>query len=87
VHPALAQIQRPNLALALKGIDKIVAFVRTHPTEPILIIHNISGRMKRVTLGEEEAAFARILFRTHNQEKINLKKLMLPAYGSIILGK
>jgi len=86
-HPALAQIQRPNLALALGGIDKIVAFVRTHPTKPILIIHNISGRTKRVTLGEEEAAFTRILFQTHNQEKMNLKKLTLPAYGSIVLGK
>ena len=86
-HPALGQIQRPNLQPALVGADgKIIAYVRTHPTEPVLVIHNISGRAKRVVLGEGEAAFTRILFQTHLRV-VDLSKFMLPAYGSVVLGK
>lgn len=86
-HPALAQIQRPNLASALGGVDKVVAYIRTHPTEPILVIHNISGRTKRVTLGKEEADFTQILFQTNNLTRRKHNQLMLPAYGSMVFGE
>ncbi len=87
VHPALAQIQRPNLAPAMEGMNKIVAYIRTHPVEPILVIHNISGRTKKVILGAKEADFTQHLFQTNELTRRKHNQLTLPAYGSVVLGK
>ncbi len=86
-YPALSQIRRPNLAPVAGQDKKIIAYVRTHPTEPILVIHNISGRTRRVDLGEAAAAFTKILFQTNVEKTLSLQKLMVPAYGSLVLGK
>lgn len=86
-HPALAQIVRPNLRPALDSERKIVAYYRTNPTEPVLVIHNISGRTRLVDLGGEELPYSRILFQTHPTTTLIDLRLRLSAYGSIVLGR
>ncbi|GHB56947.1 alpha-amylase [Persicitalea jodogahamensis] len=86
-QPALSQIQRPNLVSALAKFNKVVAYIRTHPTEPVLVVHNIGGRTKKIILGETEQAFKKVLFQTTDSTRIKGNQLMLPAYGSIVLGK
>lgn len=86
-HPAIGQIQRPNLASALGGVNKIVAYIRTHSTEPVLVIHNIGGRTRKIILGEAEQVFKKILFQTNDSTRLKGNQLILPAYGSIVLGK
>jgi alpha-amylase len=86
-HPALAQIVRPNLRPAHDGEHKIVAYYRTHSTEPVLVIHNISGRTKLVELREEERAFTHILFQTQGTPILSGSRLRLRAYGSVVLGR
>jgi hypothetical protein len=83
----LAQIVHPNLRSALPGMHKIVAYYRTHASEPVLVIHNISGCTKLIDLGEEESSFFRILFQTHSTTTLIDARLRLSAYGSIVLGK
>ncbi len=86
-HPALGQVLRPNLQAAACADRKTLAFYRTHPTKPALVIHNLTGRPGKISLGKKELDYNKILFQSHPNVKLNPAKLVLPAYGSVMLGR
>ncbi len=86
-HPALGQVLRPNLRAAACANRKTLAFYRPHPTDPVLVIHNLTGRPGKVRLDKKELAYRKIIFESHPNTKINPAQLVLPAYGSVVLGR
>lgn len=83
--PALAQIINPNLEEVASLDDEIMAYVRTHPTEPVLIIHNLSSAIKLIDLPESKKDFRKVLFASPHAGFNAKGKLKLAAFGSIML--
>ncbi|MBU1823125.1 MAG: DUF3459 domain-containing protein [Bacteroidetes bacterium] len=86
-YPALAQIQHPNLEPAGGKDREVVAYLRPHPTHPVLVYHNVSGKAKTITLGRKETVFTEVLFQTNPVDQLQDGKLMLSAFGSMVLGR
>jgi alpha-amylase len=84
---ALSQIIYPNLAEVESHDDQIIAYIRTHPSEPILVIHNLSPETKLIDLPESIQEFKEVLFTTADSILEASGKLNLNAYGSVILSK
>jgi alpha-amylase len=85
--PALGQIQHPNLEPAGGKDQEVVAYLRPHPTDPVLVYHNVTGMPKIITLGRKETAFTEILFQTNPSDLLRNRKLILSAFGSMVLSK
>ncbi|TDB65293.1 alpha-amylase family glycosyl hydrolase [Arundinibacter roseus] len=84
--PALGQVHRPNLQAADTKDKELVAFIRSHPTEPVFVVHNLSKKVKQLTLSPKEQAFTQILFQTFDATHVQPGKLTLPGFGSVVLG-
>lgn len=85
--PALAQIINPNLE-AVKSLDnEIIAFVRTHETDPVLVIHNLNEQPKNIELPESKRDFRNVLFSTNNLVTEIDDSVELAPFCSIILAK
>jgi alpha-amylase len=83
--PALAQVVFPNLEEVSSLDDEIIAYIRTHVTDPVLVIHNLSSETKRINLPGSKNHFRQILFSTNNSTTVIADDLELKAYCSIIL--
>ena len=85
--PALAQIINPNLEEVESLDNEIIAYVRTHETEPALVIHNLNEHFKNIELPESLRGFRNVLFSTcSNIPKIG-NSIELAPFCSIILSK
>lgn len=84
---ALSQIISPNLEEVESLDDEIIAYVRTHPTEPVLIIHNLSMDTKFIDLPESKKDFEKVLFTSPATTVDAEGKWELPALGSLFLVK
>jgi alpha-amylase len=85
-HPALGQVTHPNLEPAGRKDKDLVSFYRPHPTDPVLVYHNVTGKPKEIKISREQAAYTQVLFQTP-RTYFEARQLTLPAYGSIVLGR
>ncbi|MBE9464570.1 alpha-amylase family glycosyl hydrolase [Dyadobacter subterraneus] len=83
--PALGQILKPNLEEVESLDNEILAYVRTHETEPVFIIHNLSSEIKKITLPDSKLNFQEIIFSTNKSSILENGILELTSYGSLIL--
>ncbi|MCF0054404.1 alpha-amylase family glycosyl hydrolase [Dyadobacter sp. CY356] len=82
---ALGQILKPNIEEVESFDNTIMAYVRTHETEPVLIIHNLSSEVKNIRLPDSRAGFQDLIFSTNKSSITQGGELELTAYGSLIL--
>jgi alpha-amylase len=83
--PALAQIIHPNLEEVESLDNEIIAYVRTHSTDPVLIIHNLSAESKSIELPESKKNFTQILWSTNDSTSKVTNQIILNPFCSIIL--
>lgn len=83
--PALAQIIHPNLEEVESLDNEIIAYIRTHTTDPVLIIHNLSAESKSIELPESKKNFTQILWSTNDSTSEITTRILLNPYCSIIL--
>jgi alpha-amylase len=83
--PALAQIIHPNLEEVESLDNEIIAYVRTHSSDPILIIHNLSAESKSIELPESKKNFTQILWSTNDSTSEVTSQILLNPFCSIIL--
>ena len=85
--PALAQIINPNLEEVESLDNEIIAYVRTHESEPVLVIHNLNANFKNVELPESKRDFRNVLFSTCSNILEISESFELAPFCSIILSK
>ncbi|GAB3172814.1 alpha-amylase family glycosyl hydrolase [Telluribacter humicola] len=85
-EPALAQIHAPNLAETPIDNDKVLAYFRPHPTQPVLIIHNLLDSPQTIMLSDTMEQYTRVIFQTLPAAITDRDTIQLPTYGSILLG-
>jgi len=64
--------------------DELLAFTRSHAGDTVLVVHNLSSRVKRIRQLEP---FSLILFTTSKKVRQTADVLALPPYQTIILSK
>jgi len=84
-NPALSQIMHPNLEEVESLDNELIAYVRSHPTDPVLIIHNLSQDTKTISLPESKKDFRTILFATDNRSGEICDSIDLTPYCSLLL--
>ncbi|WP_247231579.1 alpha-amylase family glycosyl hydrolase [Telluribacter sp. SYSU D00476] len=84
-EPALGQIQNPNLAETPIDTTTLLTYFRTHPTHPVLVIHNLIDAPQSVQLSGEMEKYTRLVFQTSPAVITEKNTIQLPAYGSVIL--
>jgi len=85
--PALAQIINPNIEEVESLDDEIIAYVRTHETDPVLIIHNLNEHVKTIELPPSKKDFRNVLFSTCRQGPEIGDGVELAPFCSVILSK
>ncbi|SEI61824.1 Glycosidase [Dyadobacter koreensis] len=85
--PALAQIVNPNLEEVESLDDEIIAYIRTHETSPVLIIHNLNEHVKNIGLPPSKKDFRNVLFSTCSEIPEIGDSVELAPFCSIILSK
>jgi len=85
--PALAQILYPNLE-GIESLDnEIIAYVRTHETEPVMVIHNLNENPKSIALPDSKEDFRHVLFSTSTNAIEATGNIELSPFCTIILSK
>lgn len=84
-QPALYQIFEPNLAHVDLYDDQLMAFLRTHVSDPLLVIHNLSGFEKNITLPGVLGDFRHVVFTNDPKITADFSEGTLNAYASVIL--
>lgn len=85
--PALAQILNPNLEEIESLDDEIIAFVRTHETDPVLVVHNLNEHPKSIALPNSKRNFTNVLFSTCSKITEIGNTIELAPFSSIILSE
>lgn len=67
--------------------DEIVAFIRRHENEEVLVIHNVSDVEVTVNLGEGERRFEAVEYSTADQVSTSDGTIRVPAYTTIVLNE
>ncbi|MCE7060902.1 alpha-amylase family glycosyl hydrolase [Dyadobacter sp. CY343] len=84
-QPALSQIFQPNLAAVNLYDDQLMAFLRTHESSPLLVIHNLSGLKKQITLPGILSDFRHVIFSNDTGISGHFTGGNLSAYSSLVL--
>jgi alpha-amylase len=84
-EPALAQILVPNLAAVDLEDDEVLAYLRPHDQRPVLILHNLTGKIKIIDLPAMPFDTVEVLFSTSGIENHHDRKWELAPYSSLIL--
>lgn len=86
-EPALGQVLYPNLQEVESLDTEIIAYVRTHPESPLLVIHNVGPNQKNINLPESIKNFRQIRFPSQKAHTEFSEKIELPPYSSFILSE
>jgi glycosidase len=67
--------------------ERLVAFVRRHPSGDVLVIHNVSRRTTSADLPPSATGFSRKLWTSDEKTKLSPERVTLPPYSSLVLGQ
>ena len=92
-YKGFIQLRNTSKALTYGDFEPVIfpnpavgAFMRTHPEESLLVLHNLSASEVSISLPADLEEYEKIMFRNKEAEFKN-DKLELPAYSSVVLQK
>ena len=65
--------------------DQVLSYIRAIASEQVLVVHNLSGEAKEVSLSEKEPHFSALLHQSDDQASFQDGTVSLPAYSTVIL--
>lgn len=65
--------------------DQVLSYIRATANEQVLVVHNLSGEVKEISLSEKEPHFSTLLHQTDDQASFQNGTVSLPAYSTVIL--
>lgn len=82
---ATPALQNGNVQNYAVEDGQILAYLRATADEQVLVVHNLSGEKKEVSLSKEEPHFSELLFYTDEKAVLQDNSLTLPPYSTVIL--
>lgn len=65
--------------------DQVLSYIRATANEQVLVVHNLSGEVKEVSLSEKGPHFSALLHQTDDKASLQNGTLSLPPYSTVIL--
>lgn len=65
--------------------DQVLSYIRATASEQVLVVHNLSGEVKEISLSEKEPHFSSLLHQTDIKAVLQNSTLSLPPYSTVIL--
>ncbi|MEM7657610.1 MAG: alpha-amylase family glycosyl hydrolase [Bacteroidota bacterium] len=84
-HPALAQVQSPNL-IQVASQSELIVFQRPHPDGSVLVLHNLSGESQAFH-SELLAEFSEVIYSQKQVTKRKNGSCKLAQYSVLVLGE
>jgi alpha-amylase len=85
--PAIHQIMHPNLMEVDLQNSQLLAYIRTHSDQPVLVLNNLTNQKKQFFLPDVLQDFLFIYYQNGKKNQINKNAVVLTEFGTIILGK
>lgn len=91
-YRTLIALRNAQPALTFGGLDpvetpdeRMVAFVRSHDSGSLLVVHNVGAEPIEVPIPGRERSFREVLYRSHANARVTATGVSLPAHRSLVL--